>query len=66
MSPSERRINFEKNLRLPRRNGNSISPKATCHHCGNKGHVRPILHVRNVKFPNGTMVWIPKCSLTNP
>lgn len=66
MSSSEKGISFEKNLQCYIRNRKSSSSKAICHYCGNKGHIRPIYDVRNVKLYNGTMAWIPKYSLTNP
>lgn len=66
MSSSEIEIGFEKNSQLSRRNRKNISFKVICHYYGNKGYIRPLCHVRNVKVPNGTMAWIPKCFLGNP
>lgn len=66
MSLSEREIGFNKNPRLARRNRKSISSNATCHYYVNKGHIRTRFHIINVKVPNDTIGWIPKCALTNP
>lgn len=59
-------IHFYKNPYFARRDRECISSKVTCHYYGDKGHIRPICHIRNAKVPNGTMTWIPKYSLTNP
>lgn len=57
---------LRKNHHFGRRNRKSTSSKAICYYYGDKGHIRLLFHIINVKVPNGTMTWIPKCSLTNP
>lgn len=54
-SSSERGIGFEKNHRFARRNRKRISSRETCHYYGDKGHIRPLCHIRNVKVRNGTI-----------
>lgn len=35
-------------------------------YCGDKGHIRPLFHIKNVKVPNGLITWTPKSPSTNP
>lgn len=56
---------FNKNPYVTRRNGRSVSSKAICHYCGDKCHIRPRCHVRNIEVPNGKMKWISKYNSTN-
>lgn len=53
-----------KNTHLGITDRKSTLSKATCHYYGHKDHIGPICHISKVKVPNGTMTWIPKCSLT--
>lgn len=39
---------FKKNPHVNKRNIRSISSKAICHYCGDKGRTRPLCHVRNI------------------
>lgn len=57
---------LKKNSHVTKRNRRRISSKAICHYYGNKGHIIPLCHVRNVRSPNGKMTWIPKCTSTKP
>lgn len=57
---------FKKNYHVTRRNRKSISSKAICHYCGDKGYIWPLCHVKNVQVPNGKMIWTPKCTSANP
>lgn len=42
-SSSDRGTLFKKNPHVTRRNRKSISSKAICHYCGDKGHIRHFL-----------------------
>lgn len=46
---------FRKNPQFSIRNMKSIYSKETCHYYGEKGHIRHVFHIWNVKIPNGTM-----------
>jgi len=34
-------------------------PTIRCHYCGRSGHTTPHCHIRRVKVPKGTMMWVP-------
>lgn len=42
------------------------SIEVVCHYCGDKSHIRPLCHVRNVRVHDSLMTWTPKCPNTNP
>lgn len=65
-SLSERGKVFKKNPYVTKRNRRSISSKVIFHYYGDKGHIKPLCHLRNIRVPNGKMTWIPKCASTNP
>lgn len=46
-SSSDRGKVFKKNPHVTRRNRKSISSNVICHYCDDKGHTRPLCHIRN-------------------
>lgn len=58
MYSSERGVGFEKNTNLLEEMEKGTSSKPICHYYGDKGHIRPLCHIRNVKFTNDNMDWI--------
>lgn len=47
-------LNFflKENAYFAKRNRKIHSTKVVCHYCGDKGYIRYLCHIRNIKVPN--------------
>lgn len=65
-SSTERGKILKKNPHVTRRNRIKVSSKPIFNYYRDKGHIRPLCHIRNIQVSNGKMIRIPKCNSTNP
>lgn len=62
---SKTRKQSKKNAHVSKKNRKNLSSRVVCHYYCEKGHIRPKLHIQNVKIPNSLMAWRPKSPSAN-
>lgn len=52
-------------IQYTRNNRKCISTKVVFHYCCDKGHIRPLCHIRNIKMPNDLVTRTFECPSIN-